>query len=280
MNMELSLGFSPCPNDTYIFEALINGKVKSDLSFKEILADVQQLNNMAFENELDLTKISFAAYPKASPNYQILNSGSALGRNCGPLLISNKEADLDLFKSKKNARIAIPGFATTANLLLNIAFPYHQNKIELVFSDIEQAVIDGYVDYGLIIHESRFTYRSKGLYKVLDLGEFWESEYQLPIPLGCIAVKRSLPQEVKLEADQKIKASLQNANANPESAMDYIRAHAQEMDEKVMLQHIHLYVNRFTINLGDEGKNAIRFLFEKGHELGFLSAPDLPIFID
>ena len=278
--MELRLGFSPCPNDTYIFEALINGKIKSKLSFTETLADVQQLNKMAFENQLDLTKISFAAYPEASSNYQILNVGSALGRNCGPLLIAKKDIDFEDFKTRTNARIAIPGQATTANLLLNIALPYHQNKLDLVFSDIEQAVIDGYVDCGLIIHESRFTYRSKGLIKVIDLGEFWESEYQLPIPLGCIAIKRSLPDEVKIEADQMIAQSLKKTNANPDLAMDYIRAHAQEMDEKVMLQHIHLYVNQFTLNLGDEGRNAIRFLFEKGQELGFLTAPQEPIFVD
>lgn len=278
--MELSLGFSPCPNDTYIFNSLINGKLTNEFDFKETLADVQQLNKMAHNSHLDVTKISFAAYPQASAHYQILNSGSALGRNCGPLLISKKNVDLDSFSNQKNARIAIPGLATTANLLLNIAFPNHQNKIEVVFDDIEQAVIDEYVDFGLIIHESRFTYRSKGLFKVIDLGEYWESEYQLPIPLGCIAVKRAFPDDVKLNIDRLIAQSLQQSNAQPELAMDYIKAHAQEMDEKVMLQHIHLYVNHFTLDLGDEGKRAIKFLFDKGHELGFLTSPIEPIFID
>lgn len=267
--MQLSLAYSTCPNDTYIFEAIANNKIVNDFQFSISLADVQELNNKAIERSYDVSKISFAAYPFISADYQILDSGSALGFNCGPLLITktNYAAENDQIN---NLNIGIPGKLTTANLLLSIAYPHANQKKEMLFSDIEDALLNNKIDAGLIIHENRFTYESKGLKNIIDLGEFWQNNFHFPIPLGCIVVKRSLPESVKQEINEQIKLSILHAKNDLQSAMSYIKEHAQEMSEDVMKQHIHLYVNDFSLSLGEVGRSAIDFLFQKGNEVGLL----------
>lgn len=258
--MKLSLGFSPCPNDTFIFDALIHQKIDTEgLTFEVIFDDVETLNQKAFNTHLDITKLSYHAYAYAINNYVLLNSGSALGFGVGPLLIAKDPQNLD----NKELLVGIPGKYTTANFLLSLAFPHLQNKKELVFSDIEQQLLNNQLDLGLIIHENRFTYQDKGLHKIIDLGEYWEQETNCAIPLGGIVMKRSLPKEIQHKVDRLIKKSVEYAFANPKSALPFIKQHAQEMDEKVMYQHIDLYVNKFSLDLGVEGKKAINTLFDK-----------------
>ena len=258
--MKLTLGFSPCPNDTFIFYGLVHDKVDTEgLKFEIVMEDVEALNQRAFNNSLDVTKLSYHAFLHCVQHYSLLKSGSALGRNCGPLLIQQK-GNVPLTADSK---IAIPGKNTTANLLLSIAFPHLQNKLEMLFSDIEQAVIDGEVDAGLIIHENRFTFHEKGLEKIQDLGAFWEIETGLPIPLGGIVVKRELPLEVQQKVQRVLKRSVQHAFDHPKSAREYIRCYAQEMDEQVMYKHIKLYVNDFSLDLGEEGKQAVEEVFKR-----------------
>jgi 1,4-dihydroxy-6-naphthoate synthase len=237
---------------------------------------VEQLNQKAFRNELDVTKMSFNAWAKVSSSYQLLNSGSALGKNCGPLIvIRNDWAWDDISKMK----IAIPGFNTTANLLLSLFAPEAKNKTEMLFSEIEDAVLSGAVDAGLIIHESRFTYESKGLKKMADMGELWEQYTGCPLPLGCIAVKRDLPEEIKQEIDALIKESVQHAYAYPGVADDFIKHYASEMSEEVQKRHIDLYVNEFSIDLGTQGQKAIELLFRKGREVNLLPQVIAPLFV-
>ena len=258
--MKLTLGFSPCPNDTFMFDALVHAKVDTEgLNFEVVMEDVEVLNQRALNNELDVTKLSYHAFLNCVQDYSLLNSGSALGRHCGPLLIQ-KIGNTPLTADSK---IAIPGKNTTANLLFSIAFPHLQNKLEMLFSDIEQAVIGGEVDAGLIIHENRFTYQEKGLEKVQDLGAFWETETGLPIPLGGIVVKRNLHLEVQQKVQRVLKRSVQYAFDHPNSPSEYIRCYAQEMDEQVMYEHIKLYVNDFSLDLGVEGKQAVEELFKR-----------------
>ena len=258
--MKLTLGFSPCPNDTFMFDALVHAKVDTEgLEFEVVMEDVEALNQRALINDLDVTKLSYHAFLHCVQFYSLLNSGSALGRNCGPLLIQQKGNGPFTADSK----IAIPGKNTTANLLLSIAFPHLQHKEEMLFSDIEQAVIDGRVDAGLIIHENRFTYQEKGLEKIQDLGEFWESETGLPIPLGGIVIKRDLTLEVQQKVQRVLKRSVKYAFDHPKSAKEYIRCYAQEMDEQVMDEHIKLYVNDFSLDLGVEGKQAVKEVFKR-----------------
>ena len=257
--MKLTLGFSPCPNDTFIFDALVHAKVDTEgLIFEVFIEDVEALNQRALNNDLDVTKLSYHAFIHCVKDYALLNSGSALGRNCGPLLIQQGNAKLT-----SNSKIAIPGENTTANLLLSIAFPYLQNKLEMLFSDIEQAVIDGEVDAGLIIHENRFTYEERGLEKIQDLGEFWEEETGLPIPLGGIVVKRDFPLEVQQKVQRVLKRSVKYALDHPKSSREYVNFYAQEMNEKVMYEHINLYVNDFSLDLGEEGKRAVEEVFKR-----------------
>ena len=257
--MKLTLGFSPCPNDTFIFDALVHHKIDTEgLEFDVVFADVQQLNKWAFEGKLDITKLSYNAFTYCVSDYVLLDSGSALGRNCGPLLIKKPEATLT-----RKSKIAIPGKYTTANMLLNIAYPHYKNKVETLFSDIEDDVINGNVDAGLIIHENRFTYKEKGLEKVKDLGEFWEEETGLPIPLGGMVIKRSLPFEGQEKTERVLRKSVEYAFANPNSSVDYVKCHAQEMEKEVIDAHINLYVNDFSISLGIEGREAVQLLFEK-----------------
>lgn len=276
--MKLTLGYSPCPNDTFIFDAMVHHKIDTEgLDFEVQLGDVEQLNQKAFEQTLDITKLSYHAYAYLIEHYALLTSGSALGKNCGPLLISKSAID---HKDVPNKTIAIPGKYTTANFLLSLAFPQAQQKKELLFSDIEQAVLSEQVDAGLIIHENRFTYHERGLVKIIDLGEWWENKTQLPIPLGGIVVKRDLPVELQQKINRVLRRSVEYAFAHPEASLPYVQQHAQEMDTAVMQQHIGLYVNDFSIDLGAEGKQAIEYLFNTATDLGLIKAPNKNIFVD
>ena len=273
----LKLGFSSCPNDTFIFDAMIHGKIDTEgLDFELIIEDVEELNRRAFNNELDITKISFNAYTRLVENYILLDSGAALGENCGPLIITKEPIEIGELKDKK---IAIPGINTTANLLMNLAFPEHQNKTEMLFSDIEKSILDGSVDAGLIIHESRFTYEAKGLHKVIDIGEYWENITKTPTPLGGILAKRELGNELILKINRVLKRSVEFAFANPKSSFEFIRQHSQEMSEEVMYKHIELYVNHYSLDLGIAGKNAVRTLFERAKEAGFISEINKDLFL-
>ncbi len=276
--MKLKLGFSTCPNDTFIFDAMVHGRIDTEeLEFELILADVEELNKAAFEHEIDVTKLSYHAYAYIANNYVLLNSGSALGNNNGPLLISKHKIYPDEIN---DISIAIPGKYTTANLLLSIAYPDAKNKKEYLFSDIEEAVLSNEIDAGLIIHENRFTYAERGLKKIIDLGEFWETKTQLPIPLGGIVVNRNLPVELQKKVNRVLHRSLEFAYENPNAALPFIRQYAQEMDEEVMYKHIKLYVNEYSLDLGETGKKAIKKLYKTAAELKVI--PEMPenIFID
>ena len=256
-----SLGFSPCPNDTFMFDALVNKKIETgDLSFQVRMEDVQSLNLLAIKGELDISKISFAAYPLVQENYELLTAGSALGNGVGPLFISRK-----IFSDPKTEikTVAIPGKNTTAYFLFKMFYPEFLQIKEMIFSDIEQAILDEKVDAGVIIHENRFTYEAKGLKKISDLGELWENKTGLPIPLGGIVVRRNLDENIKREINTLIRQSVEFAFANPESSREYVRIHAQEMNEEVRKKHIELYVNEFSKDLGDKGIKAIKLFLEK-----------------
>ncbi|HEY0039983.1 MAG TPA: 1,4-dihydroxy-6-naphthoate synthase [Flavisolibacter sp.] len=258
--MTLTLGFSPCPNDTFIFDALVNKKIDTEgLDFEPVLEDVQTLNNWAAAGKLAISKLSFPALFNQASTYRILNAGAALGKGVGPLLIAKEMVDTS---NVENYKIAIPGENTTAHFLLNYAFPKAKNKTVLLFSAIEDAVINGHVDLGVIIHENRFTYQQKGLHKICDLGEIWESRENVPIPLGCIAVKRELPNELQQKVDGLIKKSLEYSFQFYPQLSPYVAEHAQEMDEDVMRKHIELYVNDYSLDLGPNGKAAIQKLHE------------------
>ena len=262
--MKLTLGFSTCPNDTFIFDAAVNNKIDTEgIEFDLILADVEELNKKAFEGEIDITKLSYHAYAYASQNYVLLNSGSALGNNNGPLLISKRKIYPD---EVNDLKIAIPGKYTTANLLLGIAYPKAKNKISYLFSDIETALLDNEIDAGLIIHENRFTYEAKGLKKIIDLGEYWENLTKMPIPLGGIVIHRKHSKELQLKISNIIKRSIEYAYKNPTSSLNYIKQYAQEMDAQVMKKHIDLYVNNYSLDLGKHGKLAINKLYNEAAE--------------
>jgi 1,4-dihydroxy-6-naphthoate synthase len=241
------------------------------------MGDVEELNQKAFRSELDVTKLSFHAFAHLISDYQLLNSGSALGQNCGPLLVS-KLPQLNARNSE--IQVAIPGKYTTANFLLSLAYPEITNKVELIFSDIEQAVIDRKVDAGLIIHENRFTYQDKGLTKIKDLGEFWEELCSAPIPLGGIVVKRSIEPELQQKIDRVLKRSVQFAFENPESSSDYICENAQEMNAEVTKQHIELYVNDYSVDLGVKGREAVEMLLNKAVELKIIPSITNDIFVE
>jgi 1,4-dihydroxy-6-naphthoate synthase len=270
--MKLSLGFSPCPNDTFIFDAMVHGRIDTEgLEFDYMLADVEELNRLAFTGAPDITKMSCFAYAYAARDYLILDSGSAIGRRNGPLLISKRKIDKSELVSLK---IAIPGKYTTANLLFSIAWPKAENKTEYLFSDIEDALLRNEADAGLIIHETRFTYHQKGLRKIADLGEYWEKLTGLPIPLGVIAVNRRLPSDIALKINRIIRRSLEYAYHDSLASYDFVSANAKEMDSKVMNSHIKLFVNKFTLNLGTEGKKAIKELYGTALERKII--PGLP----
>lgn len=287
--MKLSLGFSPCPNDTFIFDALIHHKIDTEgLEFEVVYHDVETLNQKAFNKDLAITKLSYHAFAYALEDYELLEAGSALGFGVGPLLITKNEnlaekltkfAGEDLPEEFKNLRIGIPGKYTTANFLLGLAYPKLQNKEILVFSDIESALLNDELDLGLIIHENRFTYHDKGLFKVLDLGDYWEKTTESPIPLGGIVIKRDLPEDVKLKVNRLIRKSVEYAFANPKSGLEYIRSHAQEMEESVMYKHIELYVNQYSVDLGKLGKKAIRNMFDRANQLNIVPMSEKNIFL-
>lgn len=259
--MHLSLGFSSCPNDTFIFDAMVHGKIDTEgLSFTVHMHDVEELNQMAFRKELDITKLSYHAFAYLTDEYQLLDAGSALGFGVGPLLVVKKDSPA-LQKDKSEWKVAIPGKYTTANFLLSIAYPEIKNKTELLFSEIEQDVLKGSFDAGLLIHENRFTYEQRGLAKVADLGEFWEKYANAAIPLGGIVVKRNLASDVKQKINRVLRRSVEYAFANPKASYEYVKTHAQEMEEEVMYKHINLYVNQFSVDLGEEGKRAVKTLF-------------------
>ena len=273
----IKLGLSPCPNDTFIFDALLHQKIDTrGLKFEPVFADVEELNAMAFRGELEVSKLSYHALALLTKEYQILNSGGALGRGVGPLLIAKKalsEAEI------KQARIAIPGKHTTANFLLSLAYPAAQQKEAMLFSEIESAVLDGSVEAGLIIHENRFTYQEKGLVKLMDLGEYWEEVSGSLIPLGGIAVKRSMEPEMKTAIDQLIRESVAYAFKEPAASRDFVQKHAQEMDVKVTQQHIDLYVNQYSLDLGQEGRKAVQTLFKQAEAKQIIQKITKPIFV-
>ena len=264
---KISIGFSPCPNDTFIFDALVNHKIDTEgLQFEVYLEDVQTLNQWAIEGKLDVTKLSYGVLPLVLPDYTVLNSGSALGKGVGPLLIQkssdgNQPLTIEDKDAIQKSSIAIPGKNTTAHLLFSLAFPNTRNKVFLRYDEIENFVLAN-KGLGVIIHENRFTYQQKGLLKITDLGDFWEKETHCPIPLGGIVIKKSIPEELQKKLDRLIKKSIEFAFSNYPELNDYIRCHAQEMSEDVMRQHIELYVNNYTLNLGREGKAAIKKLLE------------------
>ena len=263
--MKLTIGFSPCPNDTFIFDALVNNKINTgDLSFDVILEDVETLNQWAIQGKLDITKLSYGVLPLVLKNYIVLNSGSALGTGVGPLLIRNERSAT---KNVEDQIIAIPGEHTTAHLLFSLAYPDAKNKIFLRYNEIEEYVVSG-KGPGVIIHENRFTYQDKGLVKITDLGDYWEKVTGNPIPLGGIGIRRSVPNEIIIKMDALIKESIEFAYKNNYRELDnYVKIHSQEMSEEVMRKHIDLYVNNYSLDLKMEGRSAIEKLLKVYHEL-------------
>lgn len=274
---KISLGFSSCPNDTFIFDAMVHHKIDTEgLDFTVHIGDVEELNRMAFDVKLDITKISFNAYLSLLDDYILLDSGAALGENCGPLVISNSSFSIEQLKNKS---VAIPGKNTTANLLFTLAFPETKKKEEMIFSAIEEATLKGQVDAGLIIHESRFTYEAKGLKKIIDLGEWWEETTNSPTPLGGIIAKRNLDSRLLQKINRVMKRSVQFAFDHPKEALPYIKEYAQEMEEEVMYKHIGLYVNNYTLDLGEKGKKAVETLVEKALGARLIQASSRNLFI-
>jgi 1,4-dihydroxy-6-naphthoate synthase len=267
--MQLSLGFSPCPNDTFMLDALIHHRIPSKgIEWNIFIEDVETLNRWAMQERLDVSKMSFNAWLHVRDKYTILSSGAALGHGCGPLIIARESLSEDeILKGP----VAIPGELTTANLLFSLRYPKAAKPIPMVFSEIETAVLDGRVVAGVIIHENRFTYSKRGLVKILDLGEYWEQETGFPIPLGAIAVKNTLGPQVIEAVDQLIHESVRSAFDNPDTAMPFVRKHAQEMDDNVMQAHIRTYVNEFSLDLGSQGLEAIHVLRDKAIKAGLIS---------
>ncbi len=269
MKTELTIGYSPCPNDTFIFYGLAHQKIAMpEFSFAPpFLEDVETLNRWAMEKKLDVTKLSFHALGYVLDEYCVLSAGAALGRGCGPLLVARPGFDV---KDIAAARIAIPGRYTTANMLFRMFSGASENLVEMRFDTIMEAVIAGEVDAGVIIHESRFTYADQGLICLQDLGQWWEETSGHPIPLGCIVARRSLGSETISAIDTAIAESIACADANPEQCIPYMRKHAQEMDTKVMKSHIDLYVNEYSRNLGSEGLAAIDTFLKRGRDAGII----------
>lgn len=273
--MEISLGFSPCPNDTFIFDALVNKKIDTEgLDFSVHLQDVQTLNDWAISGKLDVSKISYGVLPLLLDKYKLLSSGGALGKGVGPLLIAGKEID-DLKSAIASMQVAIPGKNTTAHLLFSMAFPQATNKTFLVFNQVEDAVLSGQVDAGVIIHENRFTYQDKGLVKLIDLGNYWEEQTNAPIPLGGIVIRKTMEAELGKRVDSLIKKSVAYAFKNYPAITDYVRLQAQEMNEEVMRKHIDLYVNEYSTDLGESGRKAVQQLMNL-----YAQRNHLPVIVD
>ncbi len=275
MTRSLSLGYSPCPNDTFIFDALVHRRIPlCDLVFHERLEDVETLNALAMRAVLDLTKVSYHAFGHLRQNYALLHSGGALGRGCGPLVVAARPLDMEQLRHQK---IAIPGAMTTANLLLQLYGEGFERVVPIPFDRIMTAVAGGEFAAGVIIHESRFTYRQHGLHQVLDLGQWWEATTGQPIPLGGILVKRSLGSRLIAEIDASLRRSIEFAFAHPEASRPYIKAHAQELSDAVIDSHIGLYVNKFSLDLGDEGLAAVAALLTRAEQRGLIPPCDLPL---
>ncbi|NLI82643.1 MAG: 1,4-dihydroxy-6-naphthoate synthase [Deltaproteobacteria bacterium] len=278
MNSILHLGYSPCPNDTFIFFALAEARIPTHpLSFRIHLADVEVLNQSAARGTLDVTKVSIHAVTNVLQDYWMLAAGGAMGRGCGPLVVARKEMTLpDL----RDACVAVPGRMTTAHLLLQLQGNHRGPLVEMPFDRIMAAVVQGEVDAGVIIHESRFTYPQLGLRLVLDLGAWWEEETGLPLPLGGIVMKRGLERETARMMEDSIRRSILYAHDHREEAWPYIRSHAQEMDPLVMQQHIDMFVNEFSLDLGSEGRKSVRFLLGAAAEVHRIPLPPKPVFWD
>jgi len=271
--MTLTLGFSPCPNDTFIFDALVNKKIDTEgLDFEVHLEDVETLNQWAMAGRLDASKISYGVLPLVSDKYHLLDAGGALGKGVGPLLIAKRPisaADIP------HCTVAIPGQRTTAHLLFSLAYPEARNKEFMIFSSIEEAVLSGKVDCGVIIHENRFTYQQKGLVRLADLGEFWEAATGAPIPLGGILLRKDHDPALAQKVNRLIRKSLEYAFAHYPQLPDYVRQHSQEMDEQVMRQHIDLYVNNYSLSLGEDGRRAVDTLMKTYAKVHDIPAPQL-----
>lgn len=279
--MKLTLGFSPCPNDTFIFDALIHHKIDTEgLDFEVFFDDVETLNQKAIQGELDITKLSFHALAYVLDQYALLDAGSALGFGVGPLLICKNKDLLQLKDLPADLRVGIPGKFTTANFLLGIAYPQLTHKVEYVFSEIEDALLNDSIDVGLIIHENRFTYGNRGLHKIIDLGNYWETLTGCAIPLGGIVVNRNLTPKIQQKVNRILRKSVEYAFANPKSSLDFVREHSQAMDEKVMYKHIELYVNQYSIDLGQEGRQAIDTLFKIAQTKGIIPKVSENIYVN
>ena len=277
--MKLSLAFSSCPNDTFIFDALVNNRIDAEgFDFGTQIVDIQELNEMALRGSVDIIKLSLAAYPNVSQNYQLLTSGGAMGSGVGPLVVSRLKIYPD---EVGHTSVAIPGLQTTANLLFTLKYPNVIKKKVYLFSQIEEALLSYQADIGVLIHEGRFTYQKKGLRLVLDLGVFWEQLTGFPIPLGGIAVRRSLPEGVKQALNRLIRASTEYAITRPSASYPFVRQHAHSIDDDALRGHIELYVNDYTLNFGAKGKEAANELFKCASGIGFCGAMDaaLPAFI-
>jgi 1,4-dihydroxy-6-naphthoate synthase len=254
---ELSFGFSPCPNDTFAFHAVVHELIGSDLRVRPSLRDIEELNRAARTGELELSKLSVGALAALGDGYRPLRAGAALGHGVGPLVVAREAASL---RDAAAGRIAVPGLDTTAFLLLRLAAPALGEVVELRYDRILDAVAGGEVDAGLIIHESRFTYMDHGLVRVADLGEWWQGETGLPVPLAVIGARADLDPELVELAERSLRASVEHAFAQPEASRAYVRAHSQELSDAVCDQHIALYVNEFSIDLGDAGMRAVEAL--------------------
>jgi 1,4-dihydroxy-6-naphthoate synthase len=272
--IHLNIGYSSCPNDTYIMAALAQDKVDTPLTFNPLIADVETLNELALAEKLEVTKLSFAALGMVRNSYGLLYSGAALGRGCGPLMVARHGATL---AGLDRGVIAAPGELTTARLLLSLYLGKPPIFKQMLFSEIMPAVAREEADFGLVIHEGRFTYSDYGLDALLDLGEWWEHKTGRPVPLGGIAIRRDLGSEIAGMVDQAIYSSLVMARGNPAEALKYVLGHAQEMDADVVQQHIDLYVNSFAFNIGSEGEEAVMTLFAKAEEAGLLPGSPLPL---
>jgi 1,4-dihydroxy-6-naphthoate synthase len=277
---EYSLAYSPCPNDTYVFAALTNGLLEGAPQVRAHLADIEELNESAARGAFELTKVSYGAIPFLMDRYRILASGGAVGRGCGPLLVARPAQSPEHFTDFARKRIAIPGERTTAFMLLQLALGRRPKSVQMRFDRIVQAVADGSVDAGLIIHESRFTYRDAGLIAIADLGEWWENMTLLPIPLGAILVRNDVSENETKAIETSIRRSLDYARANEPAVMPYVREHAVEMSDVVMRAHIELYVNEFTVDLGKPGREAVNALFARAHDAGVLHREVTPRFAD
>lgn len=259
--MKFKLAISTCPNDTFMFDALVNNRIDTlGHKFELELADIEQLNSMLADNQHDISKVSFHAFAKHTAKYQMLRSGAAIGFGNGPLIISKKKIYPD---ELRDVNIGIPGTETTANLLLSILYPECKNKTVYLFSDIEEALLENEIDAGVIIHETRFSYTHKGLKFVADLGQLWEEKFQLPLPLGGIAIKRGIDEPTKKQIEHLISESVRYAKKNPEASYDFVKKHAQDLDQQVINKHIALYVNNYSIDCGLDGMDAMEKIIKK-----------------